>query len=251
MSHTQVRPQKLRPIGPKNGRRDDRSTRQITLRRPSFAATRIGPPPRASDEMQVLSKQLADKAGNSQRVSWPMDALSRIVSTARAAVLGPFEEILDTTEVERQGIVEQMAPGASRLLRLPITAEQARTQIPNTTKSLAPEVRIGEAVANHPALSNIGEPLTRRTDLRSYSVGRLRLRRNTPHTRPPSWRKNRGPRMKPRSKGERMPMQFVSGGMESGSGAWQRHTWHKHSYGLTSHVGKQAPGKNSGDWERS
>ena len=199
----------------------------------------------------MLSKQLADKAGNSQRVSWPMDALSRIVSTARAAVLGTFEEILDTTEVERQGIVEQMAPGASRLLRLPITAEQARTQIPNTTKSLAPEVRIGEAVANHPASSNIGEPLTRRTDLRSYSVGRLRLRRNTPHTRPPSWRKNRGPRMKPRSKGERMPMQFVSGGMESGSGAWQRHTWHKHSYGLTSHVGKQAPGKNSGDWERS
>ena len=61
--------------------------------------------PRIGDKAQVSAKHLADTEDNSQKASWPMEALLQIAWTHRAADLEAFGEILDTLEDVRKALL--------------------------------------------------------------------------------------------------------------------------------------------------
>ena len=144
--------------------------------------------PDISDKPQVLAKTLADKVGSGQEASRPINPDATCFDSLRCR--------FGADGRRAKSSFARVLPGMARLLRLLITAECPRTRLPKPRRALYPEVWAGEAVARH-----------------------------TPHTRPISWRKSRGPRAKSRSKGRRRQIHFVEGYMESRNGAWQRRAW--------------------------
>ena len=78
--------------------------------------------------------------------------------------LSTFAKIVDTTNDERKPVQKRMTQGLARILRVIITAEHPKTQMPKRTKPQFPEspneTKIGETAANHPTNKNIGSRLT-------------------------------------------------------------------------------------------
>ena len=83
----------------------------------------------------------------------------QIAIAACASDLWPFEEILVTVEGGRKIPFSQPTEGEGKLVRILIAAEQPRTQMPKQAKSQSPELRIGGAMAQRPALRNLGARL--------------------------------------------------------------------------------------------
>ena len=74
------------------------------------------------------------------------------------ADLPTSEKIFDASENEREALYKRMTPGLARLARAIITANQP-TMMPKPAKPQFPEVKIGETVAKHPVLRDIGSKL--------------------------------------------------------------------------------------------
>ena len=66
---------------------------------------------------------------------------------------------MDTADDEWKALRERMTPGLARNLRVIVTAGQLNTQIPEPSKPQPPKENIGDAVANHPVIKNIGSEL--------------------------------------------------------------------------------------------
>ena len=65
--------------------------------------------------------------------------------------------------------------------------------MPRPTKLPPPEVRSGAAFAKHPTLNNFGDQPIQTQGAVSFFAKLRYLSRRIRHTRPLSWRKNRGP----------------------------------------------------------
>ena len=113
-----------------------------------------------------------------------MGTLMQIALTACAAYSGPSEEISDTTEDERGGILAQMTSGAAGILRPSVTSGRHRTQMPRPTRPPSPEVCIGAGFAEHPTADNSGDRL-RLTQEAGNSFAKLQYQEaviEPPHT---------------------------------------------------------------------
>ena len=80
----------------------------------------------------------------------------KIAVAARTLDSRTLEMQLAATESERNRLFAQMAAGQGRLLRVPITNEQPRTQMPKRAEPQFPEVGFLEALAQRPILRSIG-----------------------------------------------------------------------------------------------
>ena len=79
-------------------------------------------------------------------------------------VLSTFAKMVDTTNDERKPVHKRTTQGLAKILRVIITAEHPKTQMPKRTEPQFPEApnetKIGETAAKHPTNKNIGSKLT-------------------------------------------------------------------------------------------
>ena len=111
-----------------------------------------------SDQLKALTKKISDFVDKNVKEPITGEELSQLAYAAYLADLTTMEKIFDTTEDERKALYKRVTPGLARLVRVIITANQP-TMMPKPAKPQFPEVKIGETVAKHPVLKDIGSKL--------------------------------------------------------------------------------------------
>ena len=108
-----------------------------------------------SDQLKALTKKISDFVDKNVKEPITSEELSQLAYAAYLADLATMEKIFDATEDERKALYKRMTPGLARLMRVIISANQP-TMMPKPAKPQFPEVEIGETVAKHPVLRDIG-----------------------------------------------------------------------------------------------
>ena len=114
----------------------------------------------AGERVKALAKKSPDFADGSVKEDMSMEDLTQVAFAACLADLTTFGKILDSADDGRKALYRRMTPGLARVLRVIVTAEHPKTQMPEPAKPQCPDVRIGGTVANNPAIKNIGDKLT-------------------------------------------------------------------------------------------
>ena len=111
-----------------------------------------------SDQLKTLTKKISDFVDKNAKEPITSEEMSQLAYAAFLADLSTLEKIFDASEDERKALYKRMTPGLARLMRVIITANQP-TMMPKPAKPQFPEVKIGETVAKHPVLRDIGSKL--------------------------------------------------------------------------------------------